>query len=55
VLAVALVLQIPYRLWALRHACGLPLGESVPWAFGWTLVALLISHWLLERVRDYGL
>lgn len=44
-LALAVVLQVPYRLIALRSATGLPLGERAPWAICWTLVALLVANW----------
>jgi len=49
-LALATVLQIPYRLIALRSHSGLPLGTSFPKFFGTLLVVLLIVNWLINLV-----
>jgi len=49
-LALAVVVQIPYRLVALRSRDGLPLGTSVPKLFGTLLVVLLIVNWLINLV-----
>lgn len=49
-LALAVVLQIPYRIAALRSPMGLPLGTSFPKFFGSVLVALLLVNWLAKVI-----
>lgn len=46
--AAVVVLQIPYRLWAMCSADGRPLGQRIPWAFLWVPFALLIANWLVK-------
>ncbi|MBW3539869.1 MAG: DUF2752 domain-containing protein [Planctomycetes bacterium] len=46
-LALATLLQVPYRAWALVHRRGEPLGVLFPTAFAYTLIALLIGNWIL--------
>lgn len=48
VLALATILQIPYRLAALCSRSGVPLGSSFPKLFGTLLVVLLIVNWLVN-------
>lgn len=45
---VITLLQIPYRIWALRHPTGWPLGTTFPVIVGWTLICLLIVNWLVN-------
>jgi hypothetical protein len=47
-LALLTVLQIPYRLVALRSATGLPLGKAFPQALVLGAVVLLSANWLLK-------
>jgi hypothetical protein len=47
VLALAVLLQIPYRIIGLRSKEGAPLGRLVPRLFGYFLIALLLGNWLL--------
>jgi Protein of unknown function (DUF2752) len=49
-LALAVLLQIPYRIVALRHQEMMPLGFWLPRAFGYVLIAALVGNWLLEMV-----
>ncbi|MBN1911354.1 MAG: DUF2752 domain-containing protein [Pirellulales bacterium] len=46
-LALAVLLQFPYRLLGLRHPNHMPLGRYVPVWFGHTLILLLIVNWIL--------
>lgn len=51
-LALFVLVQIPYRLWALCSTTGSPLGHRLPWIAMWTIVFLLIANWfggLVER------
>ncbi len=48
-LALAVVLQFPYRLAALGFGADHPLGHWFPWAFGMTLIALLLGNWVLQQ------
>jgi hypothetical protein len=45
-LALAVLLQFPYRLYALRRNEMAPLGHRFPKYFGYLLIALLIGNWL---------
>jgi hypothetical protein len=47
-LALAVVLQFPYRVVALRTQNGAPLGSSVPKMFGWLLIFALVANWLVK-------
>jgi hypothetical protein len=49
-LALLVVLQVPYRLWAMRTVDGEPLGTLVPWVVAWSLVVLLIANWIAKIV-----
>jgi Protein of unknown function (DUF2752) len=49
-LALAVVLQIPYRIAALLSPGGLPLGTSFPKFVGWLLVTLLFVNWLANLI-----
>jgi len=48
--ALLVVLQIPYRLWALRSADGQPLGRVTPWVIAWTTIVLLFANWIANVV-----
>ena len=49
-MAIAIVLQIPYRIIQLRR-CGEPmLGSALPKFFGYTLIVMLIGNWILGFV-----
>jgi hypothetical protein len=51
-LACAMLIQFPYRLFLLHHLKTHGLPEPVPeWlklTFSWTLIAALIGNWLLK-------
>ncbi len=47
-IALATLLQIPYRIIALRSETGTPLGTLWPRAIGWTILVLLFSNWCYE-------
>jgi len=49
-MALLVVLQIPYRLWAMRSADGQPLGRLAPWIVAWSLIVLLIASWVAKIV-----
>jgi hypothetical protein len=49
-LALVVVLQIPYRLWALCSPGQLPLGTSFPKTVGYLLVTLLFVNWLANLI-----
>jgi hypothetical protein len=51
-LALAVVLQIPYRAAALYLGRSLPLSGRVMSALGWTLFALLVANWIAGLVLD---
>jgi hypothetical protein len=44
--ALGLLLQVPYRLVALRHPTGLPLGTLLPRLFGYAIIVALIGNWV---------
>lgn len=44
--ALCVLLQLPYRIWALRTLTPLPLGTRLPWIIAVSLVGLLIADWL---------
>jgi hypothetical protein len=48
--ALAVVLQIPYRFAALRSSTGAPLGSSFPKYFGSFLIVLLLVNWLMNLI-----
>ncbi|MFQ5733119.1 MAG: DUF2752 domain-containing protein [Planctomycetaceae bacterium] len=45
-LALATLLQVPYRLVAIYGNNPAPLGKTWPQVFGWTLVGLLLANWI---------
>lgn len=48
VLAIAIVMQLPYRIVALWRGGRPPLGTVVPTLFGRVLIVLLLGNWLLD-------
>ena len=50
VLALATVLQIPYRIWGLwylsKHKTTEPIPAWLPMAFAWCLILVLVGNWL---------
>lgn len=46
VLALLTAAQIPYRLWALRHPTGAPLGRTFPHVLAGTLILMLFLNWI---------
>ncbi|MFN0051578.1 MAG: DUF2752 domain-containing protein [Planctomycetales bacterium] len=50
VIALAILLQIPYRLTALWRGVAAPLGHRFPQVFGLSLVAVLIGTWLVRMI-----
>ena len=44
--ALFVVAQFPYRIWALKTRAAAPLGEQTPWIITGTLFALLLAVWL---------
>ena len=46
--AAVVMLQIPYRLWAVCTDDGRPLGRRIPWVFIWVPFALLVATWLAK-------
>lgn len=49
-MAAAVLIQLPYRLYALRSGQLEPLGVWLPRLFGYALIGLLIANWAWERV-----
>jgi len=49
-LAVFVALQIPYRLWVLRHFGRRPLGDRAPWIILWSIMALLFANWIAKLI-----
>jgi hypothetical protein len=49
-LALAVVAQIPYRIYALASGRPAPLGKSAPKAFGMLLITLLIVNWVANMI-----
>jgi len=52
-LALAVVLQLPYRAWALCSRDQAPLGKALPKVFGSVLIALLLVNWLMNVILRY--
>ncbi len=48
-MAVALLLQFPYRLYGLRRRDPEPLGRLIPSLFGYVLIIALIGNWLYNQ------
>lgn len=46
VLALLTAAQVPYRLWALRHPTGAPLGRTFPHVLASTLIVMLVLNWI---------
>jgi hypothetical protein len=49
-LALALVMQFPYRIYALARNKDAPLGYWFPKIFGYLLIAALIVNWLVDFI-----
>ncbi len=49
-IGLAILLQIPYRLWALRAAGPPPLGTRFPELVAYVLIFALIANWLTDCV-----
>jgi hypothetical protein len=49
-MALAVLLQFPYRIVALRRADRQFLGHWFPTAVGFTLIVLLVGNWLWDLV-----
>jgi hypothetical protein len=50
-IALAVVLQIPYRAWRIWELrCGIYAEQSWPMWFGWMLVASLVLNWLATNI-----
>ena len=47
IIAIAVILQFPYRIVALARKQDYPLGERFPKAFGYTLIFLLVGNWIV--------
>lgn len=45
-IALAVVIQIPYRIAALKRGADTPWGDRLPRLYVWTLLILLIANWL---------
>jgi len=45
--AAFIILQIPYRVWAMATPGGMPLGKIFPQTLGFLLLSLLLINWLL--------
>jgi hypothetical protein len=50
IFAAVVLLQLPYRLWAVCTCDGRPLGRLIPWVFVWAPFALLFASWLARLV-----
>ncbi len=48
VIAVAVLLQFPYRILALVRKQDYPLGKWLPQGFGYTLIVLLVANWVVS-------
>ena len=46
-MAVSVLLQLPYRILGMRHPEGLPLGRRIPVWYGRMLIFLLIANWVV--------
>lgn len=47
IMAIAVLLQFPYRIAALVRRDDYPLGKWGPMAFGYALIVLLVGNWLV--------
>jgi hypothetical protein len=54
IMALAVVLQIPYRIVSLVRSGREVLGLALPKAFGNLLIALLIGNWIYNLILDRG-
>jgi hypothetical protein len=50
--ALFVVLQIPYRVWAIRSGLSAPLGNKLPWAGMWIVVLLLMANWVVKLIEQ---
>lgn len=48
VVALATIIQIPYRLVAIRRRVWHPLGVWTARLFGWGIIAALVGNWMLK-------
>jgi hypothetical protein len=51
VMAVFLLVQIPYRLYGLRRRDPAPIGRVAPSLLGYAMIAALIGNWLFNLLR----
>lgn len=49
VMAIAVLFQFPYRIYALVRKVDYPLGKWFPDAFAYFLIFLLVGNWILEQ------
>jgi hypothetical protein len=50
--ALFVVLQIPYRVWAIFSGLSAPLGNKLPWAGMWIVVLLLMANWFVKLIEQ---
>lgn len=48
-MGIAILLQFPYRIFALAAGRAAPLGRQIPRLFGLALIAALLGNWLIGR------
>lgn len=53
-LAIVVVMQIPYRAWAIRSKSQAPLGTKWPWVGAWIVVLLLMANWIAKLVEQFA-
>lgn len=53
-LALVVVVQVPYRVWAIRSGNAAPLGTKLPWAGMWTIMLLLIANWIAKLIEQFA-
>lgn len=51
-LALLVVLQVPYRIWAMQTPGGAPLGTRLPWIGTWLIVLLLMANWIARIIEQ---
>jgi hypothetical protein len=50
--ALIVVLQVPYRAWAIRSGSKAPLGTRLPWVGTWIVVLLLMANWIAKLIEQ---
>lgn len=50
---LTILLQVPYRLWALYGPSPYPLGKRGPRLFAWLLTCLLLGNWLWKVAETW--